>query len=371
MRIGIEALHYYDDAPSVKRVLQNIIHSLLECDKENDYTIFISKKRQNETFPIPTGAKVKVVYIRTGNLKYNTLVKPFLFPYLTYREKLDVMLYQFYPAIGGRGKCFTMIYDVLFEEYPHLFPMKEKIYLTPLKYFTRFADGIITISKSERERLLRYGYMKNPDKVDFFLLAAAPNFKSLEKHDLEKVRLVKEKYKIDYEYILFVGFLSARKNLDNLLRSMPHIIHPVKLLIVGDPNHLSISSNHTRLIRECELASRVKYTGFVDDEDLSVLFACAKVFCFPTFAEGFGLPPLEALASGVPVAVSNNTSLPEVCGEAGTYFNPHKPEEIANAISKLLEDSAYYHEKRIKALEQAAKFSWQKSAEKVIQILTN
>jgi len=372
MKIGIDAMGYHDGYVSWRRILVNLIDSIL-LDTQNEYVIFLSKKHKHLNFPIPKGSRVKFLYfnIRSGKVTYNNLIlRLCVYPFYAYKEKIDVMLYQYYTPFWGRAKNISLIPDVLFKDYPALYMQRDHIFLYPQKIFTRMAAAAITISNSEKERCIKHGYAV-AKRIEYFPLAYSSNFKAIEQHPESRIKQVKEKYNLPDDFILFVGLLSARKNIDNLLRALPLITAPISLVLTGESNNAgAVLTKHTQLVENLGIKSRVQYTGFVGEEDLYVLFACAKVFCFPSFAEGFGLPPLEAMASGVPVAVSNTTSLPEVCGEAGTYFDPHKPEEIAKAIMKLLNDPDYYNEMKLKGLEQAKKFSWEKSAEKVLRFLT-
>lgn len=372
MRIGIDALGYHDGYISLKRLIANTIDNLLLLDRENEYVIFLSRKHKHLKFPVPEGAKVKLLYFNIGRraIIYNNLVRRlFIYPFYAHKEKIDVMIYQYYTPFLGRTKNIALLYDILYKDYPALFTWKEHVFLYPQKFLARMASGVLAISSAEKKRCLKYKYTTEK-KIDYFLLACSPDFKPIEQHSENRIKHMREKYSLPEDFILFVGIHSARKNLDNLLRALPSITTPIKLVLTGEAKYVGVPSTHAQIVENLGIKSRVQYTGFIDDEDLCVLFACAKVFCFPSFAEGFGLPPLEAMASGVPVAVSNTTSLPEVCGEAGTYFDPHKPEEIANAVMKLLNDPQYYNEMRLKGLEQAKKFSWKKSAEKVLQFLT-
>ena len=121
-------------------------------------------------------------------------------------------------------------------------------------------------------------------------------------------------------------------------------------------------------INELGLADRVALLGRVSEADLPVLYALATVFCYVSFAEGFGLPPLEAMASGVPVVVSNRDSLPGICSEAGTYVDPEKTEEIAAAIESLLGNAELWKQKRAQGLRRARSFTWQRSADTLLQV---
>jgi glycosyltransferase involved in cell wall biosynthesis len=168
--------------------------------------------------------------------------------------------------------------------------------------------------------------------------------------------------------LLYVGRLNVRKNIGNLLRALRLLEGDVKMPIVisGSPDW----KNPGLASLLATLAIRPIFTGSVEDRDLPALYAMASVFCFPSYEEGFGLPPLEAMACGVPVVVSDRSSLPEVCGNAGTYANPDDPEAIATAIQSLLVDEGLALKKRALGLERAGHFSWQNSARGVMASIT-
>jgi glycosyltransferase involved in cell wall biosynthesis len=370
MRIGIDAFWYFDGYSSLQRVTSNLVNHLLLNDKTNEYVLFIDKRFESQKFPIEQGAQVKVRYLKTGRLKYNLFLKLVILPFYSYVDKLDVLVTQYYPSPFSRGKRISFIYDVLFEDYPQLFTPREKYQLVPQRILSKLTHGIITISQSEKDRLLKHKYNKHPDKVTVFSLAADERFKPKSDFTLEIIEGVKRKYNLPEEFLLYVGLLSGRKNLDNLLRALPLLKSPIQLVITGS-GHPTYASNHLILIEELRLNDRIQFTGFVDDKDLAVIYSLAKVFCFPSFAEGFGLPPLEALAAGVPVAVSDQTSLPEVCGEAGVYFNPFNPKEISDAIDKLIFDNEFYRSRQRMCGLQSAKFNWNNSANKLIDFFSN
>jgi glycosyltransferase involved in cell wall biosynthesis len=143
----------------------------------------------------------------------------------------------------------------------------------------------------------------------------------------------------------------------------------IKLVIVGKPDHKNIDV--TDYIAENGLTERIIFTDYVSQEDLYLIYAQSYIFCFPSFAEGFGLPPLEAMQCGIPVVVSNTTSLPEVCGEAALYINPDDPNDIAEKLDMLLNDNKLYKEKQEQGFENSVKYSWDKAAANILHIVTN
>jgi len=167
-------------------------------------------------------------------------------------------------------------------------------------------------------------------------------------------------------YILFVGTLEPRKNLATLLEAWKQIekFHPkVSLILAGTAGHVFSPVLLPQNI------DRVRLTGYVPEEDLPALYSGAEVFVFPSFDEGFGLPVLEAMACGTPVVVSRCGALPEVAGEAGLFIDPHNPAELAEVLNECLADAGLRSSLVERSRQQAQRFSWQVSSEKVWKIL--
>ena len=153
--------------------------------------------------------------------------------------------------------------------------------------------------------------------------------------------------------------------IENLLQAIPLLENTsIAIAIVGKEDWKS--PNLQSVLHDHQIKNRIIFTGGVSNEELIGIYALAKIFCFPSYAEGFGLPPLEAMAAGVPVVVSDRTALPEVCGDAAVYINPEKPESIAQAINLLLRDANTYNLKRNAGFRRAELFSWKHSATKLM-----
>lgn len=293
----------------------------------------------------------------------------FIIPYFSSRYKLDVILYQNFISPFDRARRIAYIHDVLFLSNPAYYTVFERLYFAPLKFLTQRSDRIITVSEEEKKRLLRYGYSHNPEKIDVAYHGVEPTFRPIEEYDEATLKQMKVKYHLPDEFLLFVGRLNLRKNVDNLLRAIPHLKNKkIPLVIVGADNWKK--SNHVAIIKDLGIESRIVFTGAIYDE-LPVVYAMAKIFCFPSFAESFGLPPLEAMASGVPVVVSNTTALPEICGEAGNYVTPDRPEEIASQIDRLLDNADLQAQSRMKGIERAKRFTWDEAAKAVLKSISS
>jgi len=167
--------------------------------------------------------------------------------------------------------------------------------------------------------------------------------------------------------ILAVSSLDPRKNFKNLILAFKKLkLKKYKLLIVGSKNKVFSNQEIEQLINE---TPNIKFTGYVSDEKLINLYQKAKVFVYPSLYEGFGLPPLEAMACGTPVVVSNVASLPEVCGDAAYYINPYDVNDIIRGIETVLKDENLQKKLIQKGLERVKLFSWEKSAEKLAEIV--
>lgn len=181
-----------------------------------------------------------------------------------------------------------------------------------------------------------------------------------------------EEQKYDYPYIVFVGNVKPNKNLLRLLIAFEKLIDkiPHTLLIVGKKDGF-ISSDPAVFSYSAKLSNRVKFTGFVDDFLLKQIIHNASVLIFPSLYEGFGLPPLEAMASGCPVAVSNAASMPEICGDAALYFDPYDPEDIAIKIYRIVTDKELAQSLIQLGKYRVQSFTWDSCANKTCEVIEN
>jgi glycosyltransferase involved in cell wall biosynthesis len=180
----------------------------------------------------------------------------------------------------------------------------------------------------------------------------------------EECRGVLERHGVRRPYLLYVGTIEPRKNLATLIRAYEELRratrHRPQLVLCGGRGWLD--EEVFRLVEEMRLQDVVRFTGDVEDGDLPALYSAAEVFVYPSLYEGFGLPPLEAMACGSPVVVSNTSSLPEVVGEAGLMVGPREARELASVLARLLDDPPLRQRLSRAGLERAARFSWERAA---------
>ncbi len=252
------------------------------------------------------------------------------------------------------------VHDLIY----HLFPEHHK----PLNYhylkrtmplYCHRADAIIAISQSTRRDLIAH-YGVEPDKVTVVYEAAASHFSPVPRKQLAHVRT---KYDLPERFLLHVGTLEPRKNLIRLLEAI-HALREegvdLKLALVGAKGWLYEGFFHR--LDELSLGDAVKLLGYVPDEDLPAIYSAATACVLPSVYEGFGLPVLEAMACGTPVACSRAASLPELGGDAARYFDPLNTEDMASALRALWTDENLRREMSRQGQAQAASFSWARAA---------
>ncbi len=236
-----------------------------------------------------------------------------------------------------------------------------------IKRAARKSERIITPSHFVKKKVIEQLGVPD-DKVVVTHEAADNKFFEWGKKNIaeEKKREVLEKYDISQPFLIYVGNSYPYKNLDRLLGALKQIKSDVNLI---NPCARSIFYNRLRAkVKVMELDKRVSLPGFVPDEDLAVLYRMATAYVFPSLSEGFGIPPLEAMATGLPVICSNVSSIPEVCGDAAIYFNPRSIKDIREKIELILERDDLKRELRDKGLKQAKMYSWEKTAKETMEV---
>jgi glycosyltransferase involved in cell wall biosynthesis len=234
---------------------------------------------------------------------------------------------------------------------------------------THRSSRVITVSEASKRDILAY-FNVPPEKIDVIYNGIDERFGNPPPD--EDVVAVRERYQLDGPFILYAGNIKPHKNLGRLIEAF-HILRAtgpefegVKLVIIGDEIAKYAALRHA--VHRCKLHKHVRFFGFVPARTLAILYRLADVFVFPSLYEGFGLPPLEAMASGTPVITSNVSSLPEVVGDAAVLIDPLQPEAIAHAMSRVLSDSALRADLRERGLARARHFSWERSVTRVREI---
>lgn len=368
----------------VEEYTLGLLSRLFELDKKNEYVLFFSawKKPSFDFGQFLKYSNVKLKKIRIPNKLLN-----FSFWYLGW-PKIDQLVGGadtiFFPniifgAVSGRVRVITTIHDLSFERYPECFSWKRRFWhiFINSKKICRRADKIIAVSDSSGADIAsRYGI--DAKKIVVIPSAITDNFRVIDRNDLKLIE-IKEKYQLPFKFILYLGTIEPRKNIIGIIRAYGALQEKAtaekdeamlryKLVIAGSPGWLG--EEIFQEISRSRFREKIILPGFICDEDKAYVYNLSSLFVYPSFFEGFGFPPLEAMQCGVPVVTSNNSSLPEICADSAILIDPDKSEEILEAMCQILSDKTL-REKLIKSgLEKAQKFSWQKTTEKMLEIFS-
>jgi glycosyltransferase involved in cell wall biosynthesis len=266
-------------------------------------------------------------------------------------------------------KRFLTVHDVIPMTHPEI-PSDGGAFLTSVIKTATPDDWIVCVSQSTKDDLLSLKFALDPEKVIVIHEAASEKFFRVS--DPDRLAAIKKRYGIpDGPYFVSVCTLERRKNLEHLIRCFHQLVTQQKLdelslVLVG-----SKSNSVPAILKiQSELGipeSRLRLTGFVDDADLAPLYSGALGFVYPSFCEGFGLPPLEAMQCGVPVITSNTSSLPEVVGDAGIMVDPKSSDALCEAMLRLHGDTILRNRLARASLERASRFSWKRAADEHLQ----
>ena len=363
MKIGIDFHTVNDFMQGSRTYVYNLTRALIETDNSNEYYLYCT----NKNFEIPPELKKPNVHIKYIVPASRCIRLPVSFPIALAYNKIDVFHCQYIGPPFSLTPYVVTIHDIVHETNPELFPkvLRRAMSLT-YPFCAKRAAKVLTVSEYSKKEIARLYNIPNDDILVTYN-AVSNDFRPI--FDRALLEMVKNRYGIDTRYILFVGRLEPRKNIPNLVKAFNYlkITHgiPQKLVIAGmkDFKYLDIFET----VKELQLEDEIIFTGRIEQEDLPAFYSGADLFVYPSLGEGFGIPPLEAMACGTPVVTSNTTSLPEVVGDAGIMIDPQSIEELSTAMLKVVSDSNLSNELKSAGVEQAKKFSWHKSAEIVLK----
>ena len=366
MRIAIDAHSVGTGLGGNESYATNLIEALAEIDPNNSYTLYVTRREAVERF----SNRWRNFSVR-ATLPHTPLIRiPLTLSAELRRNPVDVLHVQFTSPPFSPCPVVVSIHDLSFEHLPQTFKWRSRKQLRiTVRRSAREAAHVIALSEHARQDIVEtYGLA--PEKVTAIPLAAADHFRPIS--DDEELQRVRQTYGIVGEYILSVGAIQPRKNLSRLIdaysrlrRATPEGNLP-KLVLAGKCAWLYEET--LRTIRELQVSDSVILTGYVPDSDLPGLYSGALCFVYPSYFEGFGLPPLEAMKCGAPVIVGNQTSLPEVVGDAGLLVDPFDADAIASAIDRVIRDSNLRAELGRKGLARAQLFDWRETARQTLRV---
>lgn len=366
MRIAIDAHSVGTKLGGNESYAVNLIESLAQIDSTNNYTLYVTTNEARDRFHNRwPNFKVR------STLPHTPLIRiPLTLSAELRKNPVDVLHVQFTAPPFCPCPVVVSIHDLSFEHLPQTFNRRSRTQLRlTVRHSARRAARILALSEHTRRDIIEtYGI--NEDHVKAIPLAAPDHFAPV--HDTEELQRVRHNYGIDGEYILSVGSIQPRKNLARLIKAyaslrgdgsvdkLPQLVLAGKCAWLYDETLRALDNSGAK--------EAVVLTGYVPEGDLPALYSGALCFVYPSYFEGFGLPPLEAMKCGAPVIVGDRTSLPEVVGEAALMVDPFDVEAIGAAIKRVIKDSDLRKELSVKGQERANTFNWLETARRTLAV---
>ncbi|MBU1131715.1 glycosyltransferase family 4 protein [Patescibacteria group bacterium] len=369
MLIGIDASRANKDKKTgVEWYSYHLIEEFKKIDRENRYFLYTNVPLRGKLSVCPPNFEEKILkwpIPRSWTIGRLSLEMKFG------KEIPDVL---FVPAhtlpLLNPKKSVVTIHDIGFEHFPEAYHWADKLYhKLIIQLIKRSASKIISVSKYTKDDIVKT-YKIPAKKIEVVLNGFDDeNYKV----SAQGKNILKEKCKIDFPYILFIGRLELKKNIPRLVEAFakfklknPDDRH--KLVLIGTRG-LTFPLVEEQM-KKFKIENEIIFPGWVSDDDLPIFLNNADLFVFPSIFEGFGIPVLEAMACGCPVICSNSTSLPEAAGEAALLFDPADVDEIVSRMEQVLLNPVVAESLEIKGFERAKNFSWKKCAEQTLKILT-
>ncbi len=357
MRIGIAARGLSEQSGGVKQYIESITSALLSVDKTNEYYIF----HNNYTNKFHTAENIILE-------SQNKLIWDYyLLPKAIKKYNLDILILpkNILPFFINT-KSVIVVHDLAyFMPELNAYPLIDTIYMkVMIKSSLKRTDRIISVSSNTKRDIIK---ITGTDEAKIKVVYEAADSKYRQITDKSKLNEIKDKYKLSDQYIFYSGSLSPRKNMIRLLTAYDEIKNkiPHKLVLTGG------KSWDYEMVQELinKLGDSVIKLGHVPDKDMPFIYNLADLFVYPSLYEGFGLPPLEAMACGCPVIASKSSSIPEVVGNAAMLIDPYDTDDLAETMYKVLTNDGLREELIKRGLYRAKQFSWEKCARECLNVL--
>jgi glycosyltransferase involved in cell wall biosynthesis len=351
---------------------RNVVRALGRLDHENQYFLIGAPERTHEIGSLPQN------FQQVPLLASDTTVKGYLeFRAILNRLQCDLV---HIPHLFWMPRTLTCpyvmtVHDVL----EHMYRAHDRSGLRRSLHFRltrrvlRGAARILAVSQFTRNDVVKLFRIPS-EQIEVVYNAIDERFLRGHTSDADR-QLIAERYQVNYPFLLYAGRISPHKNLVRIIEAFSALkaelekegkFPDLKLIIIGD--EVSKHPDLRRTVVRSGVQNDVRFLGFVPIEVLRIFYDTAKIFVFPSLYEGFGLPPLEAMAHGTPVVTSNTTSLPEVVGKAAVLVNPENIFEIMRALHRVLLDQSLREKLKERACQQAQRFSWDDSAQHILHV---
>lgn len=386
MRIGIDARFYGPIGKGLGRYTQEVVDNIMKITSAEsgagfNFVIFLSPENFDEF--ICETENVKKVCLQ---VPWYSWKEQLIFPLYIWRENLDLIHFpHFNVPILTPCRFVVTIHDLILTHFPTLrattlnpliYRLKNLAYRLVIFSAIKRSEKIITVSEFTKNDLVGQ-FNVSADKIVVTYEGVANLAKGRDSLFVAKLdnEETLNQYHIANNFLLYVGNAYPHKNLETLLHVFAKLLQQktdLRLVLIGKEdyfyNRVHDNARSLNLWQKENLNSPVIFPGYISDAQLEILYQEASAYIFPSLYEGFGLPPLEAMAKGCPVVSSNRTSLPEILGTAALYFDPEDEVDMTNAILKILNDDSLKNSLIAKGLEQVKKYSWWDCAQKTLSV---
>jgi glycosyltransferase involved in cell wall biosynthesis len=365
-RIGIDARKLHDFG--IGTYLQNLLRELVRLDDDAEYVVLC--RAADADWLATLGPRVRPIVTRADNYSIREQIEV---PWRLWRAGVALFHSPHYvlPVLVACPTVVT-IHDCIHLMFPQYLPNRLAIFYARffMWWATHRARRVLTVSEASKRDILRFCRIPS-ERVTVIHNAIDDRFRV--EPPADEVDRIRERFQLHEPFVLYVGNVKPHKNLGRLIEAVHHLhangYDQLKLLVIG--SDISKYADLRRAIHTFNLHRYVRFLGFVPDRTLQILYSLTSVFAFPSLYEGFGLPPLEAMACGAPVVTSNVSSLPEVVGDAAVLVDPTDARAIAEGMAHVLADPNLRADLRRRGVEHARSFSWAAGAQAVRRIYTD
>ncbi len=368
MTIGIDGRALQDQPWSgVGQYTYRLLHALFELDKQNEYIIWYNSAQKLDVPNFHEYSNVRIHRTKWPNKILNILIKfaPGISRYLL-KITGDIFFIPNlnFVALPAKTKLVLTVHDLSFEHFPEHFPIKTRLWHKAInpRALVKRASKIIAVSEHTKNDLIAT-YAVAPEKASVVYPGILVNSSQSTVHSQPKT--VNREPMTD-NFVLYFGALEPRKNIVGIIAAYEKLKPREKLVIAGRTT--GYAQHLKKIIRKSKLRDNITLIENPSEEEKAKLYAAARLFVYPSFYEGFGFPPLEAMSYGVPVVTSSASSVPEICGNAALLVSPWKVEEITEGMHIMLEEDEVRKKYIAVGLERTRYFSWDKTATQVLNI---
>jgi len=376
MKIGVDIRVLMDrNYSGISEYTANLLSAILNIDKTNEYKLFYNSYQNiGERLKIWERDNAKIFKTRFPNKIFNYLLqKNFSWP------KIDGVLggtdifwspHFNFTSVSSKTKKIITVHDLSFLRYPEFFSFRKNFWHRALRVVKTLkqANLIIAVSENTKNDIIE---LAGIDSAKVVVVYSGNNLQKKEINDEEAIPFL-QKNKINSSFILYLGNIEPRKNIANLiiafnkLKAADEKYKGLQLVLAG-----AKAWKCSQIMKEWQKSpyqSNIIFLGYIDKSEKEILYSRAAAFVYPSFYEGFGFPPLEAMAYGVPIICSNVSSLPEVVAEAAILINPFKPEEITSALEIILSNETVRNNLINLGYRREKEFTWEKTAQAYLDI---